>query len=308
MKWAIGIDIGGTKTNIGCIDQEGTILHKRKIPTDLSLGFKAIVDEIVREVKKLSHGEKPPEGIGVGIAGQIDAQTGSVFFAPNLHWQNVPLQKELEEALHYPVKVTNDVRAATLGEWLHGAGKGAKNLVCLFIGTGIGGGVICEGQLLSGANNSAAELGHMTIDLHGQPCSCGSLGCFEAIGGGWAIARRAEELMPATVLEKEFGHKKPLTAKEVIEAYRRGNTFAIKVIEDAREAYIFGCKSIVNAFNPERLIIGGGIYHGLPEMIEWIREGVCEQAFRAASEKLEIIPGDLKNDAGMVGAASMMFF
>lgn len=301
MKWAIGIDIGGTKTNIGCIDAAGNILRKIQIPTDTSEKFEDIIQEIATEIKLLSQGLNAPQGIGVGIAGQIDAITGDVFFAPNLRWKNVPLKKQLEKSVQHPVRVINDVRAATLGEWLHGAGKGMNNLVCLFIGTGIGGGVVCEGQLLLGSNNSAAEVGHMTVDINGPKCSCGSYGCFEAIAGGWGIAKRAEE---AHFQEEALAS--PVTAKEVIEAFHQGNAIASQIIDNAKKAYIFGAKNLINVFNPERLIIGGGVYRGLPEILNWMKEGVRQQALPAASEKLTILPGVLGNDAGMVGAASLL--
>jgi glucokinase len=143
-------------------------------------------------VQNLRQGASPPVG-GSGSAGQIDPEHGMVRFAPNLGWHNVPFQSDLAGALGLPVVVTNDVRAATWGEWLHGAGKGCNDLVCLFIGTGIGGGVVSGGKMLSGCSNTAGEVGHMIINLHGPPCSCGSRGCFEALAGGWAIARQARE-------------------------------------------------------------------------------------------------------------------
>ena len=196
--WAIGVDLGGTKVEVAQVDSAGQVRQRLRRPTDVRDGPAAVEAEIVAAVRELRQAvDAPPIGVGVGVAGQIEAASGAVRFAPNLGWHDVPLQADLQQALGLPVAVTNDVRAATWGEWLHGAGQGCDDLVCLFVGTGIGGGVVSGGRMLTGGSNTAGELGHMTIDLHGPPCHCGNRGCLEALAGGWAIARRAQEAIGA---------------------------------------------------------------------------------------------------------------
>jgi glucokinase len=196
-KAAIGVDLGGTKVEVAYVDRAGRIRRRLQQPTDVQGGPERIMAQIAGMGHKLRQEEAEliPVGVGVGVAGQITADTGVVRFSPNLNWQEVPLKDNLKAVLGLPVVVTNDVRAATWGEWLHGAGRAVEDLICLFIGTGIGGGVVSGGRVLSGASNTAGELGHITIDLHGPACTCGNRGCLEALAGGWAMARRARQAM-----------------------------------------------------------------------------------------------------------------
>jgi glucokinase len=236
--WSVGVDLGGTKVEAAHVDADGHLQRRLRRPTDVKDGPQAVKLEIVDAVRELVEGAgSPPAGVGVGVAGQIEAGSGVVRFAPNLDWHDVPFQADLGAALGLPVVVTNDVRAAAWGEWLHGAGRGCDDLVCLFVGTGIGGGVVSGGQMLSGCSNTAGELGHMVVDLGGPTCHCGNRGCLEALAGGWAIARRARE--PAT------------------------------------------------------------------EWVDRIEKGVRQRALAAAQAPLEVLPAQLHNDAGVVGAAAL---
>jgi glucokinase len=210
-----------------------------------------------------------------------------------------------------PVVVTNDVRAAAWGEWLHGAGQGCDDLVCLFVGTGIGGGVVSGGRMLAGCSNAAGELGHITVDLHGPQCHCGNQGCLEALAGGWAIARRAQEAIAAdpaagtSLVQMAGGQQKAVTAKIVAQAFHAGDPLAQELVDEVAQALIAGAVGLVNAFNPCRLILGGGVIEGLPELVDRIDQGVCERALEAASAPLQVLPAQLKNDAGVVGAAAL---
>lgn len=313
-KWAVGIDLGGTKINVAEIDSSGKIIEKQRLSTDVQGGPEAIINQIIDAVKKLEKIENStPVGIGIGVPGQVDNVTGSVHFAPNLFWYNVPIRKELEKALNLPVVVTNDVRAATWGEWVHGAGKGCKDMICLFMGTGIGGGIVSGGHMLQGTSNSAGELGHMTIDLNGPSCTCGNWGCMEAFAAGWAIARQAEKAMIANPEEGNFLEKlveekgEAINAKIVFEAYRKGDPLATKIVNNVIQAVIAGCIGIVNAFNPQKLIMGGGLLDGLPELTELVGQGIRERALSIASEPLQVVHSHLKNDAGVIGAGVLAF-
>jgi glucokinase len=191
-RWAIGIDLGGTKTIVGQVDGQGKVRRKLLLPTNAPKGPASVKQAIASAVQTLlKDAGSLPAGIGVGVAGQVDAQKGAVFFAPNLGWRDEPLREDLARATGLPVRVENDVRAATRGEWLYGAGRGCNDLICLFVGTGIGGGVVSGGRLLAGCSNTAGELGHITIDLNGPGRGMGHCPAGPGVGdlrpGGRAI-------------------------------------------------------------------------------------------------------------------------
>lgn len=172
--WAVGVDLGGTKLEVARVDSAGRVHQRLRRTTNVKEGPETVKKEIVdlaRQIQKLAG--SPPIGVGIGLAGQIDPHESVVIFAPNLYWHNVPFQSDLKQTLRLPVVITNDVRAVACGEWLHGAGEGCDDLVCLFVGTGIGGGVVSGGRMLTGCSNTAGELGHMTIGFNGPSCTCG---------------------------------------------------------------------------------------------------------------------------------------
>lgn len=311
--WAIGIDLGGTKIQIAQVEAGGRVAGRRRLSTNVKSGPKIIEEEIIEAVKEMKdNAGSQPVGLGIGVAGQIDQHGGIVLFAPNLGWRDISLRNDLNQALSMPVVITNDVRAATWGEWLHGAGQGCNDLICLFIGTGIGGGIVSGGRMLTGSSNTAGELGHITIDLNGPFCRCGNRGCLEALAGGWAIAQRAQEAISldrvsgSYLLELTEGRLGAVTAKTVVQAAQSGNSLAIQLVEEIREALIAGAVSLINAFNPGRLILGGGVIQGMPQLIEQIDLGVRQRALEAAVNSLQILPARLQDDAGVVGAATLV--
>lgn len=311
---AVGVDLGGTKIAAALIDESGQILQSNRVPTDVDGGAKAVMRQISKGVKELTDSEKSSTaavGVGIGVAGQIESGTGLVHFAPNLDWHDVPLQSELSSELSAPVVVTNDVRAITWGEWLHGAGKGCNDLICSYIGTGIGGGVVINGTVLNGCSNSAGEIGHIVVELQGPQCTCGGRGCMEALAGGWGIARQAREAVAADadtgarLLQLVKGKREDITTKTVVQAYREGDELARKLIARAEQALIAGMISLVNAFNPCRLILGGGVIDGLPEWVEQVEKGIGERALKAATGSLQVLSAKLGDDAGVIGAAAL---
>ena len=204
----------------------------------------------------------------------------------------------------------NDVRAATWGEWLHGAGKDCNDLVCIFAGTGIGGGVVSGGRMLTGCTNTAGEIGHITVDIHGPACTCRNTGCVEALAGGWAIARTAKAAIKqdasagAYLLSLADGDINHVTAQLVGQAMQEGDPLAVRLMDDAARALTAGAVSLVNAFNPCRLILGGGVIEGVPELIDTIRNGVMSSALTTAINRLEIVRAELRHDAGVIGMAA----
>lgn len=314
-RLAIGIDLGGTKIAFGLVDEMGRILHHDRIDTNVASGPQAIENQIIEMARSLQKkAEYPILGIGIGVAGQIDSETGSVIFAPNLKWHNVPIRADLEKALEVPVRVNNDVRALTIGEWLYGAGKGHQDILCVFIGTGIGGGVVSGGKLLVGSSNTLGEVGHTTIDFNGPLCTCGKKGCLECFAGGWGIAVRAREAIERNergaesqkILSMVDFKLEQVSATTIIQAYHENDPMAKDLLEQVIKALIAGCASLVNAFNPQRLILGGGLIDGFPEIITFIEEGIRRDSLKAATKNLEVVRAKLGKER-VLGSAAVIF-
>jgi glucokinase len=206
--------------------------------------------------------------------------------------------------------VTNDVNAATLGEWRYGAGRGVDDLAVLFVGTGVGGGVITGGKLLSGCSNSGGELGHITVVYDGRKCHCPNRGCLEAYVGGWAIAERAQQAVRTAAkkgqrLASLAGSVEKVTAATVSQAYREGDLLARGLVEETGRYLAAGVVSIVNVFNPCVLILGGGVVEGIPELIQMVKDIVPTMALEASVGELKIVKAALGADAGVIGAAAL---
>lgn len=313
MRGTIGVDIGGTKIAFGFVDDTGRILSKRHFSTQVTLGANSIIQHLADQIKLMVQEEGHEVlRIGVGMAGQIDSHQGFVHFAPNLFWHEFHLGQLLQKLTGLPVVITNDVRAATWGEWHFGSGVGERDLVCLFIGSGIGSGIISNGRLLEGASNCAGELGHTIVDLHGPECHCGNTGCLEAIAGGLAIGRQGQECIIENpnagkkLLELAGGNIENLTGKIVTEAARDGDLLAMEIVDKAVKALTAGVINIVNAFNPKKIILGGGVITGNEYLIPIIESGVYKRALKAATKNLKIVEAFLKDDAGIIGAATFV--
>jgi glucokinase len=306
---ALGVDLGGTKVEVALIgaagDGEYTRLAFRRLPTEADDGPEAVVERIAaaaREVLAEAAGPAYPAdpapgppgravrhvyGAGVGVAGQVDGPRGVVRSAPNLPgWEEFPLGPSLSARLGLPVALTNDVNAAALGEQVAGAGRGFDDVVVILVGTGVGGGVVSRGRLVEGAGGYASELGHLTLVAHGRPCTCGNLGCLEAYCGGWAIAERAREVGLETPLDPDVPAARAL-------------------IEETGRYLGAGLVGIIHAFNPRRVILGGGVIEGLPELVEIATAEIREHTIPVFQEGLEIVPPALGRDAGTLGAAHL---
>lgn len=310
----IGVDVGGTKLEVAEVDSLGHVRRCVRQRTDIPSGPAGVIGAMTAAIRQLLEAaEIPVRAIGVGIAGQIEPDSGMVQFAPNLGWREVPLQAELSASLNLPTFVTNDVRAATWSEWAYGAGRGADDVVCLFIGTGIGGGVVSAGRMLLGAGNIAGELGHVTVDYDGPLCHCGNRGCLEALAGGWAIARdaqaavAAEPAAGAVLLKAAGGDPRALTAQIVAQVAHQGDPLAQRLVEHLGDALAAGCVGLVNALNPSRLILGGGVIDGLPELLDRVSRGIEEHALPTAKLNLQVLPARLQKDAVAIGAAALAY-
>jgi glucokinase len=311
-KWAIGIDLGGTKIEVALVNSSGLLHDRLRVDTDRQHGYKSILKQITEAVNQLCDKNRDtiPSAVGIGIPGQLSRSSGIVHYTPNLNWHEVNLGDDLLKILGKHVSICNDVRAATWGEWLYGAGKSCNDIVCVFVGTGIGGGIVSDGRMLFGCNNTAGEIGHMTIDLHGPQCHCGNTGCFEALAGGWAIARDAQDMVRAdmkrgkVLLDLAGNDISKITAKNVSEANGKLDPMAKLIIDNLADALIAGATALVNAYAPCRIILGGGIMEGIPGLLEKIEKGINKYALKAATESLKVLPAKLHNDSGVIGAAA----
>ncbi len=304
----VGVDLGGTKIATSLVDANGKIVASNRRDTAAARGADRIIEDITAGLRECIAGESPPNAVGVGIAGQVDPGNGTVLHAPNLDWTNVPLRDRLADAAGLPVFVLNDVQAATFGEWKHGAGQGVSNLVTVFVGTGVGGGVVTEGALTRGCSGSAGELGHLKIEMKGRSCTCGRVGCVEAYAGGWAIGQRARELV-ATHPERAthlitLAGSDPITGRTVAEAFHAGDALAVELVHEVARALGVAVASVVNAFNPCLIVLGGGVIEGLPELVGLIEREVQRSALPAALAGLRMTMAALGRHAGAVGAAA----
>jgi glucokinase len=310
-RLTIGIDLGGTKLLAAAVDAEGRVVESVRSATEPERGFDSVMDAVAEAVRDgLGNGAREAIAIGVGVAGQVDGKLGTVRYAPNLRWRDVPLGPALESRLGLPVVLTNDVRAAAYGEWHHGAGQGVDDLVVLFVGTGIGGGVVAGGHLLEGCSNAAGELGHMTILHGGRQCRCRNRGCLEAYAGGWAIAERSREAVAAdpvagAAILRMAGSAEAITGATVTAAALAGDALANWLIAQTTDYLASGVVAIANAFNPAILVLGGGVLENRPDEVNRLRAIVRERALDVVARVMRIEPARLGGDAGVIGAAGM---
>jgi glucokinase len=304
----IGVDLGGTNLRTALLTSNGEILDKRKEATHASDGWKKVVPRIIDAIERqretaVSRGLDVP-AVGVGAPGVIQKDSGVVVKSPNFpDWNNLPLKQELERELGIPVFIVNDANAAALGEQWRGAGKGVASMILLTLGTGVGGGIVLNNALWQGADGMAGEIGHMTLVPDGRPCSCGNTGCLEMYASAQGIVRSYQEALggSATPLSDAM---KEMTSKKVYEAARSGDPIAQRVMMEMGRMLGIGIASLINIFNPEMIVIGGGVKDAWPLFIGATREEIMKRAFRVPALRAEIVPSLLGDDAGVVGAAA----
>ncbi|MEH7388127.1 ROK family glucokinase, partial [Bacillus sp. JJ1521] len=307
----IGIDLGGTTVKLAFITQEGEIVTKWEIPTNKS-GDKIIPDiaeAIDAKMKEINLTKNQFSAAGMGAAGPVNFEEGIFYTASNLGWKEMfPLQAELEENIGLPVVVDNDANVAAIGELWKGAGEGAKNLLCVTLGTGIGGGIISNGEVVRGANGAAGEIGHITsIPEGGVPCGCGKTGCIETIASATGIARLAKESIEAnnepSLLREQFEKAGTITSKDVFEAANKGDKLAQSVIDHVTYHLGLALSHVANGLNPEKIVVGGGVSKAGEQLLIPLRKQFKRYAFPRVADAADIIIATLGNDAGVIGAA-----
>ncbi len=313
MKHSIGIDLGGTDIKAGLVSATGELSCQVVLPTHVDAGPKAValrIAEATREVLAKAEEQRTTDiiGIGLGAPGLIIAETGVVHFSPNFPgWTDIPLVDDVKKALgiqSLPVFMDNDVNAMTLGELRHGAGVGYQSIVALTLGTGVGGGVVIDGQVYHGSRNTAGELGHTVVEPNGRYCGCGNQGCLEAYAGAKNIVERTQEKIAAgsnTKLTSE------LTPKRIAAAAHAGDSLAVEIFAETGVYIGIALTSIAHVLNPEVAIIGGGIAEaGESLLFEPIRNEFTRRAMDIPG-MMKVVPATLGNRAGIVGAAMLAF-
>ncbi|MDK2896026.1 MAG: glucokinase [Candidatus Atribacteria bacterium] len=310
----LGVDLGGTNTKIAVVSREGEILVRETIPTKAMRPAKEVVEDIAVAARngQLAAQTKGYQvgGLGIGIPGLIDWQEGICLLLPNFpnKWQGIPIKSWLEEALSIPVSVINDVRAITLAEKRFGAGKGVNSLIMIAIGTGIGGGVVVNGNLYIGKDGGAGELGHITVEPQGVRCGCGNRGCLEAYASGPAMVAQALRALvqqnDTLIRDLVEGDLNRVTPKVIAQAARAGDEIAREILIKSG-SYIgqaLSCACV--AVNPEMVVIGGGVAQAGELLFESIRQGIEERLFIIPSNTIQIVPAELGMDAGVIGTAT----
>lgn len=315
MRYIVGIDVGGTNLVTGAVTEDGAQLRGLlSEPTRPEEGADAVLPRLAglarRTMELTREGDPEAEfaGVGVGAPGPLDTRAGIIFLTPNLGWENLPLRQRMADLLDLPTTLDNDANCAVLGEWWRGAARGTLHAIGFTIGTGIGGGIIIDGQLYHGTSDCAGEFGHTTIDPHGRRCSCGNYGCLEAYASGPAIALRTVEALEAgadsRIRDMVAGRLDRVTAQTVYEAAQAGDEVAGDVVRETARYLGAGVANLINVFNPEVVVICGGVTLAGERLFGPLRQEVARRAFKPAVQACRIVPGELAGSAGVYGAVA----
>ena len=314
--YVIGVDLGGTKILTALVDQEGRIVAETKRPTEAAEGPAKVISRLAKTVKTVLKEAgvsiKKVQAIGVGAPGPLNPESGVILNAPNLPgWEEVHLAELLAKETGLPTFIENDVNVGTYGEFRLGAGQGVQDLVGIFVGTGVGGGLIVDGKLRSGFRHAAAEVGHMVVIADGPLCGCGARGCLEAVASRTAIVRDIAGAIRAgrkSIITELVGNKiEEITSGVLAEAAQRGDELTLEVLSKAQYYLGILVANIVNLFDPEMVVLGGGVVEALgPPFLEPIRRTARDYFFaKEDMDKVQIVPAKLGDYAGVLGVAML---
>jgi glucokinase len=312
MKYYIGIDLGGTNIVAGVVNENYEIIAKASTKTNLPRPEKEIADDMAKMAIKATADAgltmDQIEWIGIGTPGIANSETGIIEYSNNLGFNNTPMVKYISEATGKTAFVENDANAAAYGEYVAGAAKGAKNAVCITLGTGVGGGIIVDGKIYAGSNFGGAEIGHTVIEVDGPQCSCGRKGCFEVFSSATGLIRMTKEAMEAdksSVMHRiTLERNGKVSARTSFEAMREGDPAAIKLVDKYIKYLAAGITNTINIFQPDVLCIGGGVCNEGDALLLPMKEIVKKEVYTRNSKKnTEIVIAKLGNDAGIIGAA-----
>lgn len=315
----IGVDIGGTNTDIGVLDSDGRILGSATISTNVTKGpedcMKRIAASTTILIKQCDIAENDIAGIGVGCPGPTDRSCGSMVHSPNFphNWLGFSIGNSLSDRVNLPVEIDNDANAAALGELWAGAGRGIDDFLVLTLGTGIGGGIVANGKIVRGSLGLGAELGHVGVYSGGELCGCGKRGCLEAYASATGMVKMAQKLLKSSEYKKgssqlEDRRKNRIDAKRIFELSRSGDELATEILKRAGEALGMGIGTLLNVFNPRKVILAGRMAQSLDMMLPYIEESCKKRSFESIFNAVSIEPSGLGVNAGVVGAAAVFAY
>ena len=305
-KYVVGVDLGGTKIYTALVDLEGNIIKEKTVETLAHEGEQAVVERIVDTINYVIDGTDKNliKSIGIGSPGPLDVKNGIIIENSNLPFKNFEIVKTIKETFNLPTHLDNDANVATLGEFMFGAGKGTENMVFITASTGIGGGAVLNGKLFRGSTGNALEVGHMTVATEGPRCGCGNLGCAEALGSGTAIGKRAKEAVLSNAVTSLKNYEN-VTAKEVFKEAANGDRVAKNILNTSLTYLGIAVANTITNFDPEKVVVGGGVVNGGDIVIETIRNVVEERCMAAFVENCTIEKAILGGKAGVLGAAAL---
>ncbi|MGL5477693.1 MAG: ROK family protein [Clostridium sp.] len=308
MGYVVGVDLGGTKISTALANLEGKVSNINVIPTNAHEGEEKVLQRIIENIEFVINDSNidisEVKAIGIGSPGPLDAEKGIIISTPNLPFKDFNLVKPLNEKFNVPVYLDNDANVAAIGEYMLGAGKGTKNMVYFTVSTGVGGGAVLNGQIYRGNTSNALEIGHTTVAPFGPRCGCGNIGCLEAVSSGTAIGRRGQEAA-RTKVETSLKNYDEVTSFEVFTEAKKGDKVAMDIIDEALTYLGIGIANAVSIFDPEMIVIGGGVTQAGDIVFDKVREVVNKRCFTAMAESTKILPAGLGTDAGVVGAVAL---
>lgn len=315
--YKIGVDLGGTNIVVGVINENYEIIGRGKAKTNLPRPAKEIFADIVKCVRlaceQAGIGEDEIESIGIGTPGSVDKKTGVILYANNLDFYNVEAVKMVNDQLPgVKVFIENDANCAALGEALAGCGKGKNNFVAVTLGTGVGGGIVLNGKLLTGCNDAGGEIGHVAIKFDGEPCNCGRIGCWERYASATALVKQTKQAMLENPTSKMWelcdGDLNNAGGRTAFDAMRLGDAAGTEVVDTYIKYVAIGTVNIVNVFQPDLICFGGGICNEGETLLVPLRRHVAEWRYSKKQEiQTEICRATLGNDAGVIGAALLEY-
>ena len=309
----IGIDVGGTTAKAGVVDEAGQILYKSSCKTGIERDFEDIaadMAELCRHiVRESGHEMAEVAAVGVGIPGEQSPKTGLVAFCNNLGWVDVPLMQRLRDALGLPVYVDNDANVAALAESAFGASRDVKSSILITLGTGVGGGIVRDQRIHTGAHGVGGEIGHMVVVVDGEPCNCGHRGCWEKYASATAIIRMGRALMeekPDCALARQMGGDAAnLNAKAVLDLAKAGDADCVGIFETYVKYLCVGLANLINIYDPDMLVLGGGVAHAGDFLLDAVRAALGDYVYCPALSWARVELARMGNDAGIIGAAML---
>lgn len=305
-KYVVGVDLGGTKIYTALVDLEGNIIKEKTVETLAFEGENAVMGRIIDTINYVIDGSEKNlvKSIGIGSPGPLDVKNGVIIENSNLPFKNFEIVKTIRETYDLPTYLDNDANVATLGEYKFGAGKGTENMIYMTVSTGIGGGAILNGKIFRGSTGNALEIGHTTISQERTRCGCGNIGCAESLASGTAIGKRAKEAVNSNA-ETSLKNYDDVTSKEVFIEAANGDRVAKEILNTSLTYLGITVANIITTFDPEKVVIGGGVINGGDIVLETIKEEVAKRCMKVFVDSCSIEKAKLGGQAGVLGAAAL---